>query len=64
MRTVRVVEIDDIEFRLDPVLVRVAEQRIIGNRREVIEFVVVYINTESFGNHLSDIVVYDSIGLS
>lgn len=64
VRAVRVIEVYDIELRADLVLVLVVQQRVVGNGGEVIEFIVVDIDTESFGNHLFNVIVHYRIGLS
>ena len=59
-----VVEIDDIEFRLDLVMLSVLEQMVVGYLREVRELVVVDIHGKGFLDLLFDVVVHHGIALS
>ena len=64
VRAARVVKVDNIELGSDLILVRIMQQRVIGNGGEVVELVVVQVATEALGNHLADIAVDHRIGLA
>lgn len=59
-----VVEIDDIEFRLDFVMLSVLEQMVVGYLRKVRKLVVIDIHGKGFLNLLFDVVVHHGIALS
>ena len=59
-----VVEIDDIEFRLDLVMLSVLEQMVVGYLRKVRKLVVIDIHGKGFLNLLFDVVVHYGIALS
>ena len=59
-----VVKIDDVEFRLDLVMLSVLEQMVVGYLREVRKFVVVDIHSKGFLDLLFDVVVHHGIALS
>ena len=60
----RVVEIDDVEFRLDLVMLSVLEQMVVGYLREVRKLVVIDIHGKGFLDLLFDVVVHHGIALS
>lgn len=64
VRAAGVVEVDDAEFRLDLVFVQMPDKVIIGNARQVVEFVVVDEHRESFLDMLSDVVVQHGVTLA
>ena len=59
-----VIEIDDVEFRLDLVMLSVLEQMVVGYLREVRKLVVVDIHGKGFFDLLFDVVVHHGIALS
>lgn len=64
MRAARVVEIDYIELRLDPVPVRVVQQMVVGDGGKVGIFKVIDILTKTFLNLLLYEGIYHGIRLS
>ena len=65
MAASRIVEIDDVEFRLDLVMLSVLEQMVVGLSPERSgNFVVIDIHGKGFLDLLFDVVVHHGIALS
>ena len=64
VRAAGIVEVDNAEFRLDGISVEVAQQVVIGDRRQVVELIVVNQHREILLDMLSDVVVQNCVALA